>query len=96
LKIANAKKDKYQFQSVKKKAIMIPVTNLQRQIPMLDQAAGGSTRSTENFTVKRRYLTEREVERLIEAAKTNRNGHRDATMVLLAFRHALRGRSLTS
>jgi len=35
--------------------------------------------TTENFTVKRRYLTEREVERLIEAAKSNRHGHRDAT-----------------
>jgi integrase len=89
LKIASAKKDKYRFQSVKK-AIMIPVTNLQRQIPMLDQAAGGSTRSTENFTVKRRYLTEREVERLIEAAKTNRHGHRDATMIIVADRHGLR------
>jgi integrase len=38
----------------------------------------------------REHLTADEVERLIEAAKTNRNGHRDATMVLLAFRHALR------
>jgi integrase len=27
---------------------------------------------------------------LIEAAKTNRYGHRDALMVLLAFRHGLR------
>ena len=38
----------------------------------------------------REHLTEREVERLIEAAKDNRWGHRDATMVLLAFRHGLR------
>ena len=33
----------------------------------------------------REHLTEREVERLVEAAKDNRWGHRDATMVLLAF-----------
>jgi integrase len=33
----------------------------------------------------REHLTEREVERLIEAAKNNRWGHRDATMVLLVF-----------
>src|SRR5499426_84727 len=46
--------------------------------------------TTENFTVKRRYLTEREVERLIEAAKSNRHGHRDATMVLVAYRHGFR------
>jgi integrase len=38
----------------------------------------------------REHLTEREVERLIDAAKDNRWGHRDATMILLAFRHGLR------
>ena len=39
----------------------------------------------------REYLTEAEVERLIEAAGDNRNGHRDATMILVAYRHGLRG-----
>ena len=46
-----------------------------------------------NVTVGRRsreYLTEREVERLIEAAKQNRSGHRDATAILVAYRHGLR------
>ena len=38
----------------------------------------------------REHLTTDEVERLIEAAKTNRHAHRDALMVLLAFRHGLR------
>src|SRR5262249_58178683 len=38
----------------------------------------------------REYLTEHEVEQLIEAAKGNRQGHRDGTMILLAFRHGLR------
>ena len=42
----------------------------------------------------REHLTADEVERLIEAAKNNRHGHRDATMILLAFRHALRAAEL--
>jgi type 1 fimbriae regulatory protein FimB/type 1 fimbriae regulatory protein FimE len=43
---------------------------------------------------KREYLTEREVERLMKAAGDNRHGHRDATMVLLAFRHGFRASEL--
>jgi integrase len=57
--------------------------------------------TTENRTVRprrpkngdvrtREHLTIDEVERLIEAAKANRYGHRDALMVLLAYRHGLR------
>src|ERR1700693_766777 len=38
----------------------------------------------------REHLTPGEVEALIEATKANRYGHRDATMILLAFRHGLR------
>jgi integrase len=57
--------------------------------------------TTENRTVNlhrpknsalrtREHLTIDEVERLIGAAENNRYGHRDALMVLLAFRHGLR------
>ena len=43
------------------------------------------------MTVKRRYLTEREVERLMDCArKQGRYGHRDATMILVAYRHGMR------
>ena len=42
----------------------------------------------------REHLTEREVEKLIEAAKSNRYGQRDATMILLAYRHGLRASEL--
>ena len=38
----------------------------------------------------REHLTPGEVEVLVEAAKANRHGHRDATMILVAFRHGLR------
>ena len=43
---------------------------------------------------RREHLTEAEVERLMEAAKGNRWGNRDATMVLVAYRHGLRASEL--
>jgi integrase len=43
----------------------------------------------------REHLTEAEVERLIEATKRNRYGHRDATMILVTYRHGLRASELT-
>lgn len=43
----------------------------------------------------REYLTPREVEKCQQAAKlTGRHGHRDATMILIAFRHGLRASEL--
>jgi integrase len=42
----------------------------------------------------REHLTEAEIARLIEAAKRNRHGHRDAAMVLVAYRHGLRAGEL--
>jgi integrase len=38
----------------------------------------------------REYLTGHEIEALMAAARQNRYGHRDATMILIAFRHGLR------
>jgi integrase len=39
---------------------------------------------------KREHLTAAEIDKLIEAAKGNRHGHRDATMILVAYRHGFR------
>jgi type 1 fimbriae regulatory protein FimB/type 1 fimbriae regulatory protein FimE len=44
----------------------------------------------------REYLTDGEVNRLISAAGENRNGHRDATMILVAYRHGLRAGELVT
>lgn len=45
----------------------------------------------------REYLTETEVEKLMGAAeKLGRHGHRDATMILIAYRHGLRVSELIS
>jgi integrase len=53
-----------------------------------------------NVTVRstrpREYLTEREIEKLIEAARDNRWGHRHATAILLAYRHGLRASELVA
>ncbi|MHC2275394.1 integrase [Bradyrhizobium diazoefficiens] len=43
----------------------------------------------------REYLTDDEVQTLIDAAKANRYGHRDATMILMAYRHGFRASELT-
>jgi site-specific recombinase XerD len=57
----------------------------QRQTPLREPNAKLRTRE---------HLTEPEVQKLIEAAKDNRHGHRDATMILIAFRHGLRASEL--
>jgi integrase len=56
--------------------------------------------NTENRTVAirrpnrdlrtREYLTPGEVRKLMAAARKNRHGHRDATMILVTYRHGLR------
>ena len=51
-----------------------------------------TTPATVNSTVPRtrEYLTTNEIEKLMATArKANRNGHRDATMILIGYRHGL-------
>src|SRR5260370_28517331 len=42
----------------------------------------------------REYLLATEVDALITAAKGNRHGHRDSTMILISYRHGLRATEL--
>ena len=42
----------------------------------------------------REHLTEHEIDKLVEAAKGNRWGQRDTTMILITFRHGLRASEL--
>ena len=66
-------------------ALTIPVTVIGTVLPHQPprRRANAETRALE-------YLTDAEVQKLMRAAGNNRNGHRDATMVLLAYRHGLR------
>src|SRR5262249_42521697 len=52
-----------------------------RQIP---------TRPSNSELRPREYLTPSEVETLIRTARKGRYGHRDATLILVAYRHGLR------
>ncbi len=58
--------------------------------------ANRTLRRLPNATYRQReYLTEAEVDRLIEAArKRGRNGPRDSAAILLAYRHGLRAQEL--
>ena len=52
---------------------------------------GKVTRKPYHFLRPREYLTPDEVEAVIKAAKSSgRHGHRDATLILIGYRHALR------
>jgi integrase len=62
--------------------------------PDAENRAVALTRLANSKYRSREHLTPSEVEKLIEAAKTNRHGHRDATMLLVAFRHGLRASEL--
>ena len=59
-----------------------------------NSAASASGAAAERRVRSREHLTEAEIERLIDAAKGNRHGHRDAAMLLVAFRHGLRAAEL--
>ena len=65
-------------------------TNLQLVKPATEKRAVAPRRRPNSEFRSREHLIETEVEKLIEAAKENRYGHRDATMILVAYRHGLR------
>ena len=65
--------------------------------PASESTAPNTVKLTVPQPRSRRYLTEKEIERLIEAArKRGRNGVRDAAAILLAYRHGLRAAELCS
>ena len=74
---------------------MQAIEHLKVVIPTNEKRTVASARRKANAEYRQReHLTEQEVEKVVEAAKDHRWGHRDSTMVLLAFRHGLRGSEL--
>jgi integrase len=63
---------------------------------MRNQGGTNSAPSTVNSSVRTRdYLTTREIDALMAVARqSSRYGHRDATMILLGYRHGLRAAEL--
>jgi type 1 fimbriae regulatory protein FimE len=79
------------FTTVQKKGIIYTVGDAQARFSRMKSTSKKRTPSIVNLTVKRHYLTQREIERLMDCArKHGRYGHRDATMILVAYRHGLR------
>ena len=62
--------------------------------PSIENRTVTPTRPPNGELRTREYLTEAEVERLMTEAKKNRWGHRDATILLVAYRHGLRAAEL--
>ena len=65
-------------------------SNLRLVKPAAEKRAVGPRRQPNRELRSREHLTETEIEKLIETAKDNRYGQRDATMILVAYRHGLR------
>src|SRR5262249_48149838 len=77
--------------TVQERRIRYTVGDAQARFSSMKSTSKKRTPSIVNLTVKRRYLTQREIERLMDCArKHGRYGHRDATMILVAYRHGLR------
>jgi integrase len=64
---------------------LVEPSNVFRSVP---------TRPTNAELRSREYLTPPEVDRLIKSARNGRYGHRDATLILIAYRHGLRATDL--
>ena len=65
-------------------------TRLKLVTPSIENRTVTPTRLPNSALRSREHLTEAEVERLMEAARKNRWGYRDATMILVAYRHGFR------
>ena len=70
-------------------------TSLRIVAPIIEKRTVTPRRRPNAEIRTREFLTEAEIEKLIAAAKSNRWGHRDATMVLITYRHGLRASELT-
>src|SRR6516165_6151707 len=70
-------------------------TRLKLVAPTAEKRTIETPRRQKNAELRtREHLSEGEIERLMEAARKNREGHRDALMILMTYRHGLRASEL--
>ena len=70
---------------------VVPLRAAIREVPTIENGKAPPLRRRNSEVRSREYLTPAEIERLIASAKSlGRHGHRDATLILLAYRHGLR------
>ena len=67
---------------------------LKLAVPRIEKRTVTPKRTKNSELRTREYLTEHEIEALMAAARQNRCGHRDAIMILTAYRHGLRASEL--
>ena len=76
------------------RAELLANRRLQLVAPAIVNRTVRPTRRPNHELRSREHLTEAEIEKLLVAARGNRYGHRDATMLLVAYRHGLRSSEL--
>jgi len=75
-----------------KSSNVVPLRGKGRKAPTIENGKVRPPARRKNAESRsREYLTPKEIDRLITAAKSlGRHGHRDATLIILAYRHGLR------
>ena len=87
----NGKVEEYEMSNI------VQLRTANRPAPSIVNGKVPPRRVKNNEVRSREYLTPDEVDRLMNAArKTGRHGHRDATLILIGYRHALRVSELVS
>jgi integrase len=77
-----------------KQEVFMRHPQLKLVVPTTEKRTVMPKRAKNSELRSREYLTEQEVDALMVAARQNRSGHRDSTLVLIAFRHGLRASEL--
>ena len=71
-------------------------SNLKLVVPDQEKRAVPKRKTNLAYRKRGEHITPNEMAKLIEAAKSNRNGLRDSTMILVTYRHGLRASEVTS